>query len=78
MGQYFSLQTLVQVAMGRPYIDVFGVEEEEEEEENKKHEKETPFESAERECVERNEPASSNVVLRLSKNQVRRTARFDE
>ena len=75
MGQYVSLQSLVQVALGRPYIDVFGVEEEDN---NKKTEKETRFESTEKECEERNEPVSPNVVLRLSKNQVRRVVKFEE
>ena len=64
MGQYFSLQTLVKAALGRPYIDVFE-EEEEEEEEDKKAE-------------ERNGPAPPNVVLRLSKNRVRRVVKFEE
>lgn len=67
MGQYLSLQSLVQVAFGRPYIDVFEVEEEEEEEDAKKVE-----------CEERNERVQPTVVLRLSKNQVRRTVRFEE
>ena len=29
MGQYFSMSTLVKVAFGRPYVDVFGVDDEE-------------------------------------------------
>lgn len=65
MGQYFSLQSLVQVALGRPYIDVFGVEEED----SKK---------VEDECEEKNERATPNTVLRLSKTQVRRVVRFEE
>ena len=61
MGQYLSLQSLVQVAFGRPYIDVFEVEEEEKEEEE-----------------EDKKAAPPNVVLRLSKNRVRRVVKFEE
>ena len=77
MGQYFSLQTLVQVALGRPYIDVFGVDEEEEEEETKEENKRT-FDSSERECAERNEHEPPNVVLRLPKQQVKRVVKFED
>jgi hypothetical protein len=69
MGQYFSLQTLIKAALGRPYIDVFEEEEEEEEEEDKKAEREPQFEST---------AAPPNVVLRLSKNRVRRVVKFEE
>ena len=30
MGQWISMQTLVQIALGRPYIDVFGDEDDDE------------------------------------------------
>ena len=62
MGQYLSLQSLAQVAFGRPYIDVFGVEDEKGNGEKKDDKRDQKDEKRE-EC--------SDVVVKVSLSAVR-------
>ena len=70
MGQYLSLQSLAQVAFGRPYIDVFGVEDEKgngEKEDDKRDDKRDQKDEKREEC--------SDVVVKVSLSAVRVVSR---
>lgn len=77
MGQFLSLQSLTQVAFGRPYIDVFGKEDGEEEwtgdgkENDKRGEKDEKWE----ECSDGLD--RSDVVVKVSLSAVRVVTRAD-
>lgn len=73
MGQYLSLQSLAQVAFGRPYIDVFGAEDEkgngEKEGDKKGDKRDEKREEKREEC--------SDVVVKVSLSAVRVVSRAD-
>ena len=80
MGQYLSLQSLAQVAFGRPYIDVFGAEDERgngEKEGDKRDEKRDEKRGQGDEKREEKREECSDVVVKVSLSAVRVVSRAD-